>query len=115
MSGEKPILEMTPISGVDLKEWLGLALTRFALGGVTVGQVCDSWLRFPPKVATPPGFERVPEGTMALLDKISDNLDVALANAAQYDAKSWARLSADHLEMILAVLTAHRAAQKKGE
>lgn len=57
-SGREPwILEMTPLSPVPLEEWLGLALTRFALGGVTIGDVVASWMTCPP---APGGVEARP-------------------------------------------------------
>lgn len=50
------ILEMTPLKAVPIREWLGLALTRFALGGVTIGEVIGSWMTSPPEPQAPKGI-----------------------------------------------------------
>lgn len=76
---------------------------------------CRFDLSFVLQPDTPPDTEIVPNGTVDVLEKISDNLDFVLANANHYDAKSLIRINADHLEMILDILTRHRAAQQESE
>ena len=63
----KPILEMTPKAGEPLKEWLATALMRYALGGVSIGEICDSWMQFLPVL---PEQEKEPETVEMQIPKI---------------------------------------------
>lgn len=63
-------------------------------------------------VATPPGFEMVPEGTMAALEAISSQV---AACALAVDEGELTQMLENCGKLADAILTAHRATQKKGE
>jgi hypothetical protein len=43
-------MKIKPQPGEPLNQWLKLALTQYALGGVTVAEVAEAWMEVPPKM-----------------------------------------------------------------